>query len=190
MYELEETIDELQAREQDLNNDLASADQAFESAKMHYENLVTALKEARKAVQVERDDALSSARREAEGRSADKEGWKRESKERDERHKRVLADRDQVSPFSFFPQEVRAELIRGGRYTRACKPNLRAQSTESPNAIGTSRRSNLPSGVWRTSAGNWATSTPPIDSRWNWRSRGSSGTSLGPRSISIKLGGI
>lgn len=64
---------------------------------MHYENLVTALKEARKAVQVERDDALSQAKREAEGRVGDKEGYKRESREKEERHQRVLADRDQVS---------------------------------------------------------------------------------------------
>lgn len=96
VYELEEAIDELQAREQDLNNDLQSADSAFENAKVHYENLVTALKEARRGLQGERDDALLQVRREVDGRKEDKESWQRA----EERHKRALADRDQVCDFS------------------------------------------------------------------------------------------
>jgi chromosome segregation ATPase len=96
VYELEEELDEHQARENDLVNDLQSADQAFESAKTHYENLVNALKDARKALQVERDEALSKAKKEESGRKEDKEGWRRETKEIDERHKRILADRDQA----------------------------------------------------------------------------------------------
>jgi chromosome segregation ATPase len=100
IYELEEELDEHSAREQDLINDLQSADQAFESAKTHYENLVNALKDARKALQAERDEALAKARKEESGRKEDKEGWKKETKEMDERHRRVLADRDQVCPLS------------------------------------------------------------------------------------------
>jgi len=96
VYELEEELDEHQARENDLVNDLQSADQAFESAKTHYENLVAALKDARKALQGERDDALAKVRKEENGRKEDREGLKRDLKEMDERHRRVLADRDQV----------------------------------------------------------------------------------------------
>jgi hypothetical protein len=78
-------------------NDLQSADQAFESAKTHYENLVNALKDARKALQAERDEALSKVKKEESGRKDDKEVWRRDMKEMDERHKRILADRDQAS---------------------------------------------------------------------------------------------
>jgi hypothetical protein len=94
-------LDEHQARENDLVNDLQSADQAFESAKTHYENLVNALKDARKALQAERDEALAQARKEESARKEDKEIWRKETKEMDERHRRILADRDQVrrSPF-------------------------------------------------------------------------------------------
>ena len=89
-------MDEAQAREQDLTNDLQSADQAFEGAKVHYEKLVNALKEARGVMQTERDDAVARAEREAGARRDDKEGWKRENREREERHKRALEDRDMV----------------------------------------------------------------------------------------------
>ena len=98
MYELEEALDEAQAREQDLTNDLQSADQAFEGAKIHYEKLVNALKEARGLMQTERDEAIAKAEKEAGARREDKESWKRENKEREERHKRALEDRDQVIP--------------------------------------------------------------------------------------------
>lgn len=97
MYELEEALDEVQAREQDLNAELQAVDQEFESAKSHYEGLVNALKEARQLMQTERDEAVNLKRKEAEGRQADRDGWKRESRDKDERHKRVLADRDSVS---------------------------------------------------------------------------------------------
>ena len=96
VYELEEELDEHQARENDLVNDLQSADQAFESAKSHYENLVNALKDARKALQSERDEALAKVKKEENGRREDREGLKRDLKEMDERHRRVLEDRDQV----------------------------------------------------------------------------------------------
>jgi chromosome segregation ATPase len=96
VYELEEELDEHQARENDLVNDLQSADQAFESAKSNYENLVNALKDARKALQSERDEALAKVKREENGRREDREGLKRDLKEMDERHRRVLEDRDQV----------------------------------------------------------------------------------------------
>ncbi|KAK4687765.1 hypothetical protein P7C73_g2352, partial [Tremellales sp. Uapishka_1] len=45
VYELEEAIEELRIREQDLNADLKGADEAFETSQTHYENLVKALKE-------------------------------------------------------------------------------------------------------------------------------------------------
>lgn len=110
MYELEEELDEHAAREQDLINDLQSADQAFESAKTHYENLVNALKDARKALQAERDEALAKARKEESGRREDKEGWRKETKEMDERHRQVLADRDQVG--SLFACPLRLTALR------------------------------------------------------------------------------
>jgi hypothetical protein len=57
---------------------------------------VNALKEARKALQVERDEALAKVKREENGRREDREGLKWDLKEMDERHRRVLEDRDQV----------------------------------------------------------------------------------------------
>jgi len=57
---------------------------------------VNALKEARKALQGERDEALARVRKEESGRKEDREGLKRDLKEMEERHRRVLADRDQV----------------------------------------------------------------------------------------------
>ncbi|KAI9631943.1 uncharacterized protein MKK02DRAFT_21589 [Dioszegia hungarica] len=56
VYELEELADELKAREADLNADLRSADEAFESSKTHYESLVAALKDARRKIQSDLDE--------------------------------------------------------------------------------------------------------------------------------------
>ena len=57
---------------------------------------MNALKDARKALQSERDEALAKVKREENGRREDREGLKRDLKEMDERHRRVLEDRDQV----------------------------------------------------------------------------------------------
>lgn len=64
---------------------------------MHYEKLVNALKEARAAMQSERDEAVARAERESGGRRDDKEMYRKENKEREERHKRSLDDRDLAS---------------------------------------------------------------------------------------------
>jgi len=76
---------------------LRSADEAFENAKAHYENLVSALKEARRKLQDERDDALADVKLVQEKRVADKEAWRKDKMDEAEKHRRAIADRDQVS---------------------------------------------------------------------------------------------
>ena len=90
-------MENLRLREQDLNTDLQSADEAFENAKTQYENLVSALKEARRKLQDERDDALADVKLVQEKRAADKEARRKEKLDEAEKHRRVLADRDQAS---------------------------------------------------------------------------------------------
>ena len=97
VYDLEEACDELKAREQQLDTDLRSADDAFDQAKTHYENLVAALKEARKKLQDERDEAIADARDLETMRSADKESARREKEVEVEKISRTLAEREQVS---------------------------------------------------------------------------------------------
>ncbi|WWD18405.1 hypothetical protein CI109_102855 [Kwoniella shandongensis] len=96
VFELEEGVEELRAREADLNADLRSADEAFENAKTHYENLVAALKEARRKLQEERDDALDRLRREADGRASDRETARADLETEKERSQRALREKDQL----------------------------------------------------------------------------------------------
>jgi ABC-type transporter Mla subunit MlaD len=93
VYELEETVEDLRAREQDLTADLRSADEAFENAKTHYENLVTALKDARKKLQGERDGALADV----EAGVRERDALRRERADEIERHRKLLSDRELVS---------------------------------------------------------------------------------------------
>ena len=127
-------------------NDLQSADQAFESAKTHYENLVNALKDARKALQAERDDALSKVKKEETGRREDKEGWRKDMKEVEERHKRMLADRDQASqPGRQAVQHIGNELT--NRFTRDYSPKSNLPANEYHSETKTSLLSNRLSGI-------------------------------------------
>ena len=96
VFELEEGIEEFRTREQGNNADLNSADEAFENAKTHYENLVSALKEARRKLQDERDDALADSKLVQQKRVADKEAWRKEKLDEAEKHRRLLADQEQV----------------------------------------------------------------------------------------------
>ncbi|KAK8858516.1 hypothetical protein IAR55_002743 [Kwoniella newhampshirensis] len=96
VFELEEAVEEMRAREADLNADLRSADEAFENAKTHYESLVVALKEARRKVQDERDDALERLGREADGRVSDKETARRDLETEKMRSHRALQEKDQL----------------------------------------------------------------------------------------------
>jgi len=96
VLELEEGIETFRIRERDLNADLRSADEAFENAKTHYENLVNALKEARRKLQDERDGALVDAKLAQEKRVVDKDAWRKENLDEAEKHRRILADKDQV----------------------------------------------------------------------------------------------
>lgn len=80
-----------------LDGDLKTADEAFDQAKAHYENLVTALKEARKKLQDERDDALADVRDLEAKRAADKENARREKETELEKMRRALSEREQVS---------------------------------------------------------------------------------------------
>ncbi|ORY31357.1 hypothetical protein BCR39DRAFT_89832 [Naematelia encephala] len=96
IYELEEAAEELRVREQQLANELRTADEQFESTKTHYENLVAALKEARAKTQTERDDALADVKALDERRKADKESARKILEDEKERNRRALADKDQV----------------------------------------------------------------------------------------------
>ncbi|WVF69243.1 hypothetical protein IAT40_004019 [Kwoniella sp. CBS 6097] len=97
VYELEEALEDHRVREADLNADLRSADDAFENAKSQYENLVAALKEARKKLQNERDDALDRARREEEAKIAERDAARRARDGDKEVHKRALEEKDQIA---------------------------------------------------------------------------------------------
>jgi len=112
IYELEETVEDLRLREQELGVDLHGAEEAFESQKMHYENLVEALKEARKKLQAERDDVLADVKGIEAARVSDQEN-----------QRRVVADKDQVS--TLFPKLLsgQAERIDAGPF--ACRATSR-----------------------------------------------------------------
>ncbi|GFZ45294.1 hypothetical protein JCM24511_03020 [Saitozyma sp. JCM 24511] len=96
VYELEEAVEELRARESDLNADLRSADDAFENAKTHYENLVAALKEARKKLQDEKEDVVGLLKDEEAKRVAERERYQRDKADEAARQRRALADKDQL----------------------------------------------------------------------------------------------
>ncbi|KAK6908272.1 hypothetical protein I203_102273 [Kwoniella mangroviensis CBS 8507] len=112
VYELEEALEDYRIKESDLNADLKSADEAFENAKSHYENLVSALKEARRKLQAERDEALSQVEKVEEmrveeldrierERKSEEGGWKRRLQEKDQSLSRLTAElnstRDRLS---------------------------------------------------------------------------------------------
>lgn len=147
-------------------NDLQSADQAFESAKTHYENLVNALKDARKALQAERDEALSKVKKEETGRREDKEGWRKDMKEVEERHRRILADRDQASqPGRQAVRYIGNELTNRSMRDYSPKSNLPANEYHSETKI--SLLSNRLSGIWRMKGVNWEMNILLIDSLWS-----------------------
>ena len=97
VYELEEACEELRAKEIQLDSELRSADEAFDQAKTHYESLVAALKEARKNLQEERDEAVTEAREAEAKRLADLETATRAREYEVEKLRRALAEREQVS---------------------------------------------------------------------------------------------
>ncbi|WRT67702.1 uncharacterized protein IL334_004674 [Kwoniella shivajii] len=96
VYELEEALEDHRLKEADLNADLKSADEAFENAKSHYENLVTALKEARRKLQDERDQAISGGEKEIELRNAELHKMDRDRKGDEEKFKRALKEKEQM----------------------------------------------------------------------------------------------
>lgn len=85
-------------------------------------------------MQTERDEALAKARKEESGRKEDKDVWRKETKEMDERHRRILADRDQASrvPFSI-PEEYKADDYY--RCTRDYRPKLNLLENEFRSVI-------------------------------------------------------
>ena len=106
VYDLEEACDELKSREQQLDTDLRSADEAFDQAKSHYENLVAALKEARKKLQDERDEAISDARDLETRAIAERENSRREKEAEIDKIRRSLAEREQVSASDIFLESL------------------------------------------------------------------------------------
>jgi len=165
VYDLEEACDELKAREQQLDTDLRSADEAFDQAKTHYETLVTALKEARKKLQDERDEAVGDAR-DLESRAiAEREKSRREKEVEIDKIRRTLAEREQVS---FLSHERVTELI--DRLTHVYKASLMQLGIESPSAteiFPTCRERCARSKLRR---GSWVTKDPQRGMGWSWRS--------------------
>ncbi|EIW73667.1 hypothetical protein TREMEDRAFT_26645 [Tremella mesenterica DSM 1558] len=104
VYELEEALDELRVRESDLNADLRSADEAFDSTKSHYETLVAALKEARRKLQDDHDTLISQIRQEEEAHLAEKERWRQDKQDQADSHRRALAEQEKAQ------KRLRSEL--------------------------------------------------------------------------------
>lgn len=93
VYELEELVDELRARE----GELAAELQRMDDEKENYDELVTALKEARRKIQDERDDYASRLARAEEAFHSEREAWEKSRQREAEHHERVLATKDQVT---------------------------------------------------------------------------------------------
>lgn len=175
MYDLEEACEELRGKEQQLDADLRSADDAFEQAKTHYENLVTALKDARKKLQDERDDALADARDAEEKRLTDRENAKREKEIELEKLRRTLSEREQV-------RVLEAAIAKTNhRSISDCRLSLIRPETESPNGTRISMPSKTVCDRSRLSEGSWAMRSRRLNQAWSLRLRGSRGISLMPR---------
>lgn len=102
VYELEEALADHRAREASLNADLRSADEEFENAKAHYEDLINVLKEARRKIQEEKEDALTRLGQEREERRSDRESIKRELDTENSRLRQALSEKEtQASRLQF-----------------------------------------------------------------------------------------
>ncbi|OWT40032.1 hypothetical protein C362_02530 [Cryptococcus neoformans Bt1] len=102
VYELEEALEDHRAREASLNADLRSADEEFENAKAHYEDLINVLKEARRKIQEEKEDALTRLGQEREERRSDRESIKRELDTENSRLRQALSEKEtQASRLQF-----------------------------------------------------------------------------------------
>ncbi|WVQ72827.1 hypothetical protein IAR50_002388 [Cryptococcus sp. DSM 104548] len=94
VYELEELVEDHRVREGELNADLKGADEAFEHAKAHYEDLIAVLKEARRKLQEEKENALEQIQKERDARQAEKDAAKRDLDALSSRHRQALAEKD------------------------------------------------------------------------------------------------
>nr|KIR89442.1 hypothetical protein I308_00449 [Cryptococcus tetragattii IND107] len=94
VYELEEALEDHRAREADLNADLRSADEEFENAKAHYEDLISVLKEARRKIQEEKEEAITRLGQEKEERRSDRESIKRELGTENSRLRQALSEKE------------------------------------------------------------------------------------------------
>ncbi|EAL21033.1 hypothetical protein CNBD4090 [Cryptococcus deneoformans B-3501A] len=102
VYELEEALEDHRAREANLSADLRSADEEFENAKAHYEDLINVLKEARRKIQEEKEEALTRLGQEREERRSDREGIKRELDTENSRLRQALSEKEtQASRLQF-----------------------------------------------------------------------------------------
>jgi chromosome segregation ATPase len=93
VYDLEEAIDEMRARESELGNEL----QRLDEDKLHLEDVIAALKEARRKMQDERDEFAIKHQRAEDAHKEDRETWDGERAAEAEQHRRQLAGRDQVT---------------------------------------------------------------------------------------------
>ena len=82
--------------EDHLKAELQGADEAFENSKTQYENLIVALKEARKKLQGERDDAIADARDAEDRAMGEREKWRSESRAEVQDLRKRLSESDQV----------------------------------------------------------------------------------------------
>lgn len=72
VYELEELVEDLRAREADLAEDLRGADDQYAAEKEQYEGIVAALKEARAKLQLEVEDRQGAVEAAERARRADR----------------------------------------------------------------------------------------------------------------------
>jgi len=93
VYDLEEMVDEMRARETELTNEL----QRLDEDKLHLQDVISALKDARRKTQEERDDLSIKLQRAEEAHAAERDTWEAERAEEADQHRRALASRDQVT---------------------------------------------------------------------------------------------
>ena len=72
VYELEEALEDVRAREADLSADLRGADEQYAAEKAQYESLISALKEARAKLQLEAEERQSAVEAAERARRADR----------------------------------------------------------------------------------------------------------------------
>ena len=102
VYELEDAVEQIRVSEDNLKAELQAADEASDTAKGQYENLIAALKEARTKLKEERDGAIADARDADERAMNEREKWRNEGRTEVQDVRKRLLDSEDVSVDSSF----------------------------------------------------------------------------------------